>query len=146
MRVLFSIFLGFMRVLGIQLIKSGIMGSACVAIITVALALTTNTGLLWGIMLAKGLIAPFLGIPLNTLQAESVAGPQAGSAMGFYNGIAQLGSVVFPISLGLILDLTGNNYFVVLMAIATTYALCGALIAFMDEKRAVIVRTKMATA
>ncbi|QGP91136.1 Major Facilitator Superfamily protein [Neomoorella glycerini] len=60
-----------------------IMGSACVAIITVALALTTNTGLLWGIMLAKGLIAPFLGIPLNTLQAESVAGPQAGSAMGF---------------------------------------------------------------
>ncbi|QGP91137.1 putative sulfoacetate transporter SauU [Neomoorella glycerini] len=123
-----------------------LVGAVGVALIIVALALTTNTSVLWGIMLVRGLIGPFLGIPLNTLQAESVAGPQAGSAMGFYNGIAQLGSVVFPIGLGLILDLTANNYFIVLMAIAITYLLCGTLIAFMDEKRATIVNTKTATA
>jgi len=115
------------------------IGGAGLFLTIVGLAVFTNTALLWAIMLAKGAIQSFLGIPLNVLQAESVAGPQAGSAMGFYNGVAQLGSVVFPLALGMVLDATNNNFFIVMMTIAITYALSATLISFMDEKRAIAI-------
>lgn len=117
-----------------------IIGGATMFVTIVGLAIVTNTALLWGIMLIKGSITSFLGVPLNVLQAESVSGShQSGSAMGFYNGVAQLGSVVFPLGLGIVLDATGNNFFIVLITVALAYALSATLISFMDEKRAITI-------
>jgi len=55
----------------------------------------------------------------------------------YSDGPAQLGSVVYPLLIGMILDATKNNYFIVLMTIAATYALCATIIQFLDEKRRV---------
>ncbi|KPU45639.1 hexuronate transporter [Oxobacter pfennigii] len=122
------------------------IGSVGIAAVMISLAVFSDTGILWGVMLFRGLIGSFMGNNLNTLQAESAAGPHAGTAMGFYNGVAQLGSVIFPLGLGIVLDLTGNNYFIVWMTIAATYLLCGILISFMTEKKAEVAQPKSVTA
>lgn len=54
--------------------------------------------------------------------------------MGFYNAVAQLGSVILPIGLGSVLDVTAMNCCYVLMTIAAAHALCELMIAFVHEK------------
>ena len=53
--------------------------------------------------------------------------------MGIYNGTAQLGSVVFPLAIGFILDITGNNFFYVFTTVAVIHMICGLLVTLMKE-------------
>jgi len=68
------------------------------------------------IQLCQGII----GTCSNTMQAERAKGPYLGKVMGWYNGVCQLGSVVMPVVLGIILDTT-NSYRLVILAIAFTF-------------------------
>ena len=113
------------------------VGAASSVICTILLMTLSNNSALWIAMLFRGLLGAFMGTPLNALQAEAAAGPYAGRAMGIYNGLAQAGSIVFPLIFGIILDITAMNFTIVITTIACTVALCGILIALMDEKKAV---------
>jgi MFS family permease len=57
-----------------------------------------------------------------------------GVAMGIYNATAQLGSVIFPTLLGLILDLTGSNYLYIMATLGSGYLLAAVLVTFMDDR------------
>jgi len=116
--------------------KACYVGAAGAALGTIALLYTKNVTMLAVVFALRRLIASLFGVPLNTLQAETAAGPYAGRAMGFYNGFAQLGSVVFPLATGFILDVTGNNFFYVLSAVAVTQMICGMLVTLMKETAA----------
>ena len=83
------------------------------------LLLTKNVTILWTLMVIRTLCGS-LGGNMNTLMAESFAGPYAGRVMGIYNMICQLGSVIFPVVLGLVLDISGS-FFAVMSTIACTY-------------------------
>jgi MFS family permease len=113
--------------------KACYIGAAGAALGTFALLYTTNIKMLAVVLVLRGMLGALLGVPLNTLQAEAAAGPYAGRAMGIYNGIAQLGAVVFPLATGLILDTTGHDFFYVLTAVAVTQMICGVLVIFMKE-------------
>ncbi|MGI6659005.1 MAG: MFS transporter [Dethiobacteraceae bacterium] len=86
---------------------------------TMGLLLTKNVSMLWALMIARTFLAS-LGGNMNTLMAESFAGPYAGRVMGIYNMICQLGSVIFPVVLGLVLDVTGS-FFAVMTTVACTF-------------------------
>lgn len=105
----------------------------CIAqfVSVMGLLLTKNITLLWVFMFLRVLIGAFAG-NLNTIMAESNVGPYAGRTMGIYNMFCQLGSVIFPVFLGLILDITGS-FFVVLTTVASTYLVMGVLVFFMEE-------------
>ncbi|QGP91144.1 putative sulfoacetate transporter SauU [Neomoorella glycerini] len=102
-------------------------------VFTAALLFTTNVALLTTFLVLRIIIGAFLSL-INTMQAETVVGPYAGRAMGIYNGICQLGSVIFPVVLGLLLDVSGGNFFIVLMSLATAYLVVGLLVGFGMEE------------
>ena len=113
--------------------KACYLGAAGAALVTIALLYTTNVTMLVVVLVLRRLIGSLFGIPLNTLQAETAAGPYAGRAMGIYNGTAQLGSVVFPLAVGFILDITSNNFFYVFSTVAMIHTICGLLVILMKE-------------
>jgi MFS family permease len=73
--------------------------------------------------------------PLNTLQAESAIGPFIGRAMGIYNGVAQSGSVVFPLVFGFILDVSGMNFRLLFIGTSVVFLIVTVLVGFMDETK-----------
>jgi sugar phosphate permease len=113
--------------------KACYLGATGAALTTIALLYTTNVTMLVVALVLRRLIGSLFGIPLNTLQAETAAGPYAGRAMGIYNGTAQLGSVVFPLAMGSILDITSNDFFYVFTTVAVIHMICGLLVILMKE-------------
>ncbi|KPU42375.1 hexuronate transporter [Oxobacter pfennigii] len=97
---------------------------------TIALLLTSNVSILWGIMMARGVIGLF-GNNNNVMQTERSKGPYAGTVLGIYNAISQLGSVIMPVLLGVILDMT-QNYAAVLLTVAGFQAV-GAICVWMQR-------------
>jgi len=113
--------------------KACYVGAAGAALATVALLYATSVTMLVVVLVLRRLVGSLFGIPLNTMQAETAAGPYAGRAMGIYNGAAQLGSVVFPVAIGFILDITSNNFFYVFTMVAVIHMICGLLVILMKE-------------
>lgn len=111
---------------------AGAIGTSATIII---LAMANNAFIIWVFMLLKGFIPRFLNTPLSAWQAGSVARDRAGTAMGFFQGIGQIGALVYPVALGWLLDITSRNYFAVVMAVAAAYGLAGLLLLFMEEKK-----------
>ncbi len=107
------------------------IGNIANFIFTLALIMTKNITLLWVFMFAKAILGA-LGNNLNTIMAESVKGPYAGRAMGIYNGVCQLGSVIFPTLIGFILDTTGN-FNIVIISLASLALFISLMVAFMNE-------------
>ncbi len=113
--------------------KACYVGAAGATLGTIAILHSTNVTMLAVVLVLRQLIGSLMGVPLNTLQAETAAGAYAGRAMGIYNGLAQLGAVVFPLAAGVILDITGHNFFYVLSAVAVIQVICGLLVTLMKE-------------
>lgn len=107
------------------------IGNAANFIFTIALLLTKNMVYLWIFMFCRSLLGAMAN-NLNTMMAESVTGPYAGRAMGIYNGVCQLGSVIFPTLFGFILDTTGS-FTAVMVVLASLSIIMSILVAFMDE-------------
>jgi sugar phosphate permease len=112
-----------------------IIGAISSVVTTVLIMLVDSTAALAVILGARVLLGAFMGTPLNALQAEAAAGPFVGRAMGIYNGIAQSGSIIFPLVFGFILDVSGMNFQLLFMGITITMALIAVLVCFMDERK-----------
>ncbi|KPU42554.1 putative sulfoacetate transporter SauU [Oxobacter pfennigii] len=97
------------------------MSYGLTAVTTAMLVMTKNVSFLWGIMLIRGLVAAF-GNNNNVMQTERAKGPYAGTAMGIYNALCQLGSVVYPLLIGFILDATAS-YTIVIMVVALSFVI-----------------------
>lgn len=113
--------------------KTAYVGAVGMFIFSAILLYTTNTTYLLIFLIVRGLLQGFVGNSVNTLQADAAAGPYAGRAMGIYNGLCQLGSVIFPSVLGFILDASGGNFFIVIMTVAVTYLVIGLIVTGMEE-------------
>ena len=79
-----------------------------------------GVGALTAVFICIRLIQALVGGCSNTMQIERAKGPYSGKVMGWYNAIAQLGSVVMPTVLGAVLTKTGD-YGQVIVWIAGTY-------------------------
>ena len=113
--------------------KVAILCGVITCITVVCLTQFKDTAILWVIMLIYGLFSSGLGNPVNTMATETAKGPFAGTVMGIYNALCQLGSVVFPALLGMLLDIAGGSFFVVLMVIAVSYLIAAVSAACMKE-------------
>jgi sugar phosphate permease len=111
------------------------LGSAVSVVCTVLLMTVSGIGGLTVILLVRTLFGAFMSNPLGALLAENAEGPHAGGAMGIYSGFAQTGAILFPLLFGVILDMTGNDYSIMIITITAACGLCGVLIAFVEEKR-----------
>ncbi|MDR2517016.1 MAG: MFS transporter [Spirochaetaceae bacterium] len=112
-----------------------IIGAISSVILTSLIMTVNSTAALTVILGARVLLGAFMGTPLNALQSEAAAGPFVGRAMGIYNGIAQSGSIIFPLIFGFLLDVSGMNFRLLFIGITLTMVLIAFLILFMDEKR-----------
>ncbi|WP_213951768.1 MFS transporter [Tepidanaerobacter syntrophicus] len=113
--------------------KTACIGAFASFIFTVAILYSRSVTFLFVVMFIRIIAGAFVGNSVNTLQSEAAEGPYAGRAMGIYNGICQLGSVIFPSLLGIVLDSTGGNFFIVMMSIAITYLIIGFIVLGMEE-------------
>ena len=111
------------------------IGAVLSVICTILIMVASNITMLIVVIGIRMFVGSLMGNPLNGLQAQAAAGPFAGRAMGFYNGIGQMGSILFPIIFGAILDGTGNNFSFIFIIIAITLGVCGFLCMFMEEKK-----------
>ncbi|KPU43755.1 putative sulfoacetate transporter SauU [Oxobacter pfennigii] len=96
------------------------VGYTIQAVCIVVLAIAPDVRLLWATVLVRGLTGGLGGNSNNVMQAERAKGPYVGTVMGMYNALCQLGSVIAPVLFGIVLDITGS-YFVILMSIAALY-------------------------
>jgi MFS family permease len=112
-----------------------IVGAFSMVATTILIMMVKSTAALAVVLGARVLLGAFMGTPLNTLQAEAAAGPFVGRAMGIYNGIAQSGSIIFPVVFGLLLDASHNNFELLFIGITIVCAVLGILVFFMDERR-----------
>lgn len=113
--------------------KTAYIGAIGTFIFTLSLLYSNTYSSLLIILFLRVILGAFLGNSVNTLQADTAAGPYAGRAMGIYNGVCQLGSVIFPVVLGFILDQSGGDFSIVIKALAATYAVIGLVIIGMTE-------------
>jgi predicted MFS family arabinose efflux permease len=111
-------------------------GAIVTVILTILIIVADSVAFLVVVLAARVLLQSLLGTPLNALQAQAAAGPYVGRAMGIYNGVAQTGSVLFPVVFGVILDLTNMNFGAIFIIITATVGVVGFLIMFMTEKAA----------
>jgi sugar phosphate permease len=109
-------------------------GAIVTVILTILLIVANNIAFLIVVLAVRVLLQSLLGTPLNAMQAQAAAGPYVGRAMGIYNGTAQLGSVVFPVVFGLVLDVSGMNFGAIFIIVTATVGVVGFLIMFMTEK------------
>jgi MFS family permease len=114
---------------------TGILGGIAMATTTLLVIFTKSTTILMIVIGARTLLSMVTQTPLNTLQVESSMGPYVGRAMGIYNGIAQSGSVVFPLVFGFILDISGMNFRLLFIGTAIAFVLVAVLVGCMDEAR-----------
>jgi DHA1 family multidrug resistance protein-like MFS transporter len=107
-----------------------------VSVISTILIMTLSDMFMLTVVLAlRSLFGAFMSNPLSALMAEISRGPNEGAAMGVYNAASTAGSVVSPILFGMMLDMTGNNYSIMIVSIVAACAICGILIVFVEEKR-----------
>jgi MFS family permease len=111
-----------------------LVGAIVTVVLTILIILADSVAFLVVVLAIRVLLASLLGTPLNALQSQAAAGPYVGRAMGIYNGVAQTGSVLFPVVFGIILDLSGMNFGAIFIIITATVGLVGFLIMFMTEK------------
>jgi MFS family permease len=112
-----------------------IIGAISSVILTSLLMVVNSTAALAVILGARVLLGALMGTPLNALQSEAAAGPFVGRAMGIYNGIAQSGSILFPLVFGFILDVSNRNFQLLFLGITITMTVIAVLVLFMSEKR-----------
>ena len=113
------------------------IGVAVCFVCTLLIMTASSTPILIAVICLRLLGAAFMGNSLNALQAQAAVGPFAGRSMGFYNGVAQAGSIVFPLVFGVILDLTDLNYSLMFYGMAAAILVFFVLVFFMDEKKVV---------
>jgi sugar phosphate permease len=114
--------------------KVCVAGSIVTVVLTILIIVANSVAFLIVVLAVRVLLSSLLGTPLNALQSQAAAGPYVGRAMGIYNGVAQIGSVLFPLVFGFILDMTGMNFGVIFIVITAAVGIVGFLITFMDEK------------
>jgi MFS family permease len=114
--------------------KVCLAGAISTVILTALIIVVDSTFFLIVILSLRILLQSLLGTPLNSMQSQAAAGPYVGRAIGIYNGFSQIGSVIFPLVFGFLLDLTDMNFGVIFIFVTVTVAMVGALILFMDEK------------
>jgi MFS family permease len=114
---------------------TAILGGIAMAITTLLIIFTKSTTVLMVIISVRTLLSMTTQTPLNTLQAESALGPFIGRAMGIYNGVAQSGSVVFPLVFGFILDVSGMNFRLLFIGTSVVFLVVTVLVGFMDERK-----------
>jgi sugar phosphate permease len=114
--------------------KVCIAGAISTVVLTALLIVADSVVFLIVILSLRILLQSLLGTPLNSLQAQAAAGPYVGRAIGIYNGFSQIGSVIFPLLFGFMLDLTNMNFSFIFIFITAMVAVIGVLIVFMDEK------------
>ncbi|MCL1915049.1 MAG: MFS transporter [Eubacteriaceae bacterium] len=91
--------------------KLSVFGATTTVIMTLFLMYGPGgVSVLYVIMILRTIFSSFAGTPLNALQSQAAAGKYAGRAMGMYNAVAQVGSVIFPAAYGMIIDKTGGNF------------------------------------
>jgi sugar phosphate permease len=115
--------------------KVCLAGAISTVILTSLLIVADSAFFLIIVLSLRILLQSLLGTPLNSLQAQAVAGPYVGRAIGIYNGLSQIGSVIFPLVFGFLLDMTNMNFTSVFIFVTVNVALVGILILFMDEKK-----------
>lgn len=103
-----------------------IVGGVMSGILMYSYTLTSDATILTIIAVCVQLFGAVLGNSNNIMQTERAKCPQAGKVGGWYNAIAQCGSVVYPSLAGAILHVTGS-YYVVMMVFALTYIVVAAL-------------------
>jgi sugar phosphate permease len=113
--------------------KVCLAGAIVTVILTVLIIVANSVAFLIVVLAIRVLLQSLLGTPLNALQSQAAAGPYVGRAMGIYNGVAQTGSVLFPVVFGIILDLSGMNFGTIFIIITATVGVVGLLIMFMNE-------------
>jgi MFS family permease len=121
---------------------TGILGGIVMAVTTLLVIFSKNTIVLLIVISIRAFLTMLTQTPLNTLQVESSMGPYVGRAMGIYNGVAQSGSVVFPLVFGFILDISGMNFRLLFIGTAIAFVLVAVLVGFMDEARVSTQKTK----
>jgi MFS family permease len=114
--------------------KVCVAGSIATVVLTILIIVADSVAFLVVVLAIRVLLSSLLGTPLNALQSQAAAGPYVGRAMGIYNGVAQVGSVLFPLVFGFILDMSGMNFGIIFIVVTATVGLVGFLIVFMDEK------------
>jgi MFS family permease len=134
-----GIFAGSLSGITADLLKNkkltAILGGIAMVVTTLMIIYAKSTAVLLIVISIRTLLSMTTQTPLNTLQAESVMGPFVGRAMGIYNGVAQSGSVVFPLVFGFILDVSGMNFRLLFIGTAISFAVVAVLVGFMDEKK-----------
>jgi MFS family permease len=111
-----------------------LVGAIVTVILTFLIIVANSVAFLIVVLAVRVLLQSLLGTPLNAMQAQAAAGPYVGRAMGIYNGTAQLGSVLFPVVFGLILDASGMNFRTIFVIVTVTVGVVGLLVMFMTEK------------
>jgi MFS family permease len=113
--------------------KVCLAGVISTVVLTILIMVANSVALLVVVLAARVLLSSLLGTPLNAMMTQAAAGPYVGRAMGIYNGVGQIGSVLFPVVFGIILDMTGMNFGAIFIIVTATVALVGVLIMFMSE-------------
>lgn len=123
---------------------TGIIGGIVMATTTLLVIFAKSTVVLLIVISVRAFLTMLTQTPLNTMQVESAMGPYVGRAMGIYNGIAQSGSVVFPLVFGFILDISNMNFRLLFIGTAIAFVLVAALMGFMDEVKVETQKAKSA--
>lgn len=110
-----------------------VIGGVAAAVLLYCYSLTTNVAVLTCIAVLMQLSQACMTNGANFLQTEQVKSPQAGKIMGWYNGVTQLGSVIFPTLLAAILTAVNGRYFWVLMSVAAAYLISVVMVLFCED-------------